>query len=879
MQHFIKRFLFLKKTFNLFKMKKKYNSLEQEQKYQSFWADKKVYAYNPEASQQDSFIIDTPPPTVSGSLHIGHVFSYTQTDILARFQRMQGKNIFYPMGWDDNGLPTEKRIQKLYNIYCDPNEDYVKDLKIEQSKKKSPLQKVSRKNFLEICHKQVLEDEKIYKNLWSRLGLSIDWNQTYETINNHSQKISQKSFLDLHKKNLVENRLAPVLWDVSFQTAVAQADVEDREKQGFYHNILFEIQGAGAYPIATTRPELLAACIAVCAHPDDSRYNKFFSHKARTPLFEAEVPILPSKHVDPEKGTGLLMVCTFGDIEDVRFWKQNSLPLKQILTERGQLKPLSFEEGVFKSTNPQKANQHYKKLEGLRVNQARLKIVELLKQEKLLTNEPEAINHFVKFYEKGDKPLEFILTRQWFVKILDYKKEFIKIGKQINWHPPSFFNRYQQWVENLNQDWCISRQRFFGVPFPLWYGVDSKGQIDYKKVILPSEKDLPIDPMKDTPINYKPEQRNQPHGFVADPNVMDTWATSSLTPFINSHWDQSQRHKKLFPCDLRPQAHEIIRTWAFYTIVKSYFHEKSPPWKHIAISGWVVDPQRSKMSKSKGNTITPASLMDKYSPDGVRYWAGKSRLGQDTVYDENSFKTGQKIVTKLFNAAQFVHLQIEGSPPFTPQFFSQKLETDVTEAVDQGWICELEKRKEQAYQNLSKFDYASSLDLIEKTFWSFCDHYLELIKSRTYQLKQTPQGLSGLLSLDYSLYLFLKMFSIYFPYITEEIWSWRYLPESLSIHSSQWPPSLFKKKSPLAQGSLNLAFELLQMIRNEKAQQQKSLVTKVSQISITLPSSQKEHFELCKPDLIRAGHIEKSGLCVSFSSQTNQTPAIKLTLE
>ena len=855
---------------------KKYNSLEIETKYQKSWLENNIYAYNSDLDREKNFIIDTPPPTVSGSLHIGHVFSYTQTDVLGRFQRMLGKNIFYPMGWDDNGLPTEKRIQTLYGIYCDPTKDYEQNFVAEKQKKKSPLQAVSRKNFLEICHQQVLEDEKKYKKLWSHLGLSIDWSQTYETIGSHAQKISQKSFLDLYEKKLVENRFSPVLWDVNFQTAIAQADIEDREKQGFYHDIRFQVKGGGEFTISTTRPELLAACVAVAAHPEDNRYKKFFSKTAITPLFEAEVPIIPSTHADPEKGTGILMICTFGDMDDVRFWQQHSLPLKQILTPRGRLKEISFQEEIFKSLDPEKAKRYYTEICGLKVSKARARMADLLKAEKVLVQEPKETTQFVKYYEKGDQALEFIPARQWFIKILDYKKELIEHGKKVAWHPASFYKRYEQWVENLNQDWCVSRQRFFGVPFPVWHPIDSNSKIDYKN-ILTAQKDLPIDPMKDTPKGYIEEQRDQPNGFTADSDVMDTWATSSLTPLINSHWNyDSQRHQKLFPADLRPQAHEIIRTWAFYTIVKSYFHEKCLPWKNIAISGWVVDPNRSKMSKSKGNIITPEKIIENYSADAVRYWAAKSRLGQDTVYEEKIFKVGQRLTTKIFNASKFVTLQL-GKQKFSLNHFKNHAKS-ITEPVDQSWLVNLESVAEQATKYLNNFEYSLSLDLIEKTFWIFCDNYLELIKSRSYQLKDKPEGASGLLSLDYSLYLFLKLFAPYLPYITEEIWSWRYKQEQRSIHNSKWPTTLISEDDFASKEVINFAFSILELIRNEKSSQQKSLAAEVKTISITIPSNKIKIFKLCKQDILKAGHIPKESLSILESNDQKEIYKVSLTL-
>ena len=848
---------------------KKYKATEIEKKYQEEWEKSSVYSYDPNPSKKDTFVIDTPPPTVSGALHIGHLFSYTQTDIIARFQRMRGKNVFYPMGWDDNGLPTEKRIQNLYGVSCDPSLPWESmDLK-PLSKKDKTRRKISRKNFLELCDRQAQEDEQKYRIFWNRLGLSVDWNQTYRTIDLHSQKISQTAFVNLYKKGLLENRLDPVFWDVQFQTAVAQADMEDRQKEGFYHDIKFNVQGGQDVVISTTRPELLPACVALAAHPEDSRYKSFFSKTAEIPLFHGRVPIFPSTHADPEKGTGILMVCTFGDGEDVRFWKERNLPLKQVVSGTGRMNSSpSFKEGVFQSLKPALAEKYYEQLADLTLFQARKKIVELLKETKYLVSEPRPTLHSVKYYEKGDKPLELIPTRQWFIKVLDHKEEFLKRGREVEWHPSSMRKRYEQWVEGLNQDWCVSRQRFFGVPIPLWYPLNKEGVADFSSPIL-SDK-LPVDPLVSVAPGYKKQDRDQPSGFTADRDVLDTWATSSLTPLINSSWE-GERHKKLFPADLRPQAHEIIRTWAFYTLVQSHFHEDSPPWKEIAISGWVVDPQRSKMSKSKGNIVTPEKLMDAYSADALRYWAGRAGLGQDTVYDEQVFKTGQRLVTKIFNAARFVFLQTEQVS------VSHLLKGDlkgITEAIDGAWMMFMGETYKKVSEFLENFKYDSALRLVEKTFWSFCDNYIELVKARTYQLKGEPGGISGALTLDCSLYLFLKMFAPFLPYITEEVWSWRYKGESDSIHLSPWEKGssltdqvslpfiqkkdLKKTEDTIQQSEefLGVVFSILEQVRNQKASQRKSLSSPVENLILKGNFQQIEWFHFCKEDILRAGHIQ-----------------------
>ena len=858
---------------------KKYSARDIEQKHRDSWEEQGIYNYKPEERGEAGFVIDTPPPTVSGDLHIGHLFSYTQTDIIARFQRMRGKNVFYPMGWDDNGLPTEKRIQNLYGVSCDPSLPYKPENFQPLIKKSKTRRKISRRNFLELCDKQAREDERKYRLFWSRLGLSVDWSQTYRTIDTRSRKISQTAFLNLYKKGLLENRLEPVFWDTQFQTAVAQADMEDRKKEGFYHDIKFKVQGGGELTISTTRPELLPACVALTAHPEDARYKSFFSKTALSPLFHGEVPVLPSPHADPEKGTGILMVCTFGDGEDVRFQRKQNLPLKQIIRRDGRLREdVSWTEGVFQSLEPLTAQKYYKALTGQTLLQARKTIVQLLRESGDLVSEPRPTLQFVKYYEKGERPLELIPARQWFIKILDHKEAFLRQGRKVKWHPPSMRKRYEQWVEGLNQDWCVSRQRFFGVPIPFWYPLDGEGTPDFTRPVLTDR--LPVDPAVEAPPGYGEKDRDQPGGWMADPDVLDTWATSSLTPFINSRWD-GERHKKLFPADLRPQAHEIIRTWAFYTIAQACFHENKSPWRQIAVSGWVTDPERSKMSKSKGNVITPEKLMDTYSADALRYWAGRAGLGRDTVYDEQAFRTGQKLVTKIFNAARFVCLQTERVP------VSLLLKGDlkgIRESVDRAWITKLCRVHGTVTEFLENFKYDSALRLTEKTFWAFCDNYIELTKARTYQLKDELKGASSALTLDCSLHFFLKIFAPFLPYITEEVWSWRYRGESASLHASPWPVHLKEPKDPLkeadleeAEDFLDTVFYILEQIRSQKSSQRKSLSHPVQELTLKGNPRQLKWFELCREDLLRAGNIQNLKTLKSKSEGT--LPSVSLILK
>ncbi|MCB0328399.1 MAG: valine--tRNA ligase [Bdellovibrionales bacterium] len=846
---------------------KKYNHQEVEEKCLKSWKEQGVYSWDSTRPREETFSVDTPPPTVSGSLHVGHVFSYTHTDVVVRYQRMTGKNIFYPMGWDDNGLPTERRVQNYYGIKCNPKVPYNPNWKpVHDPKGKKEVEEVSRKNFIEACNVLTKEDEEAFRDLWSRLGLSVDWNLEYATIDDHCRKISQLSFLDLFDKGELISTESPTMWDIDFQSAIAQAELEDREQDGLYHDIRFQVADSDQeFQISTTRPELLAACIAVVAHPDDERYKPLFGKEAITPLFHARVPIRAAEHADPEKGTGILMVCTFGDIHDVEWWKQSKLPLKQILGRDGKLLPVTFGEGAFQSDSAEKATEHYSHIAGLFGKQARKKIAELLAEPgstvsgdgSALVGEPRPTRAPVKFYEKGDRPLEFVPTRQWYVKVLDQKEQLLHFGSQVKWHPEYMYTRYQHWVEGLNQEWCISRQRYFGVPIPVWYPVRTDGTLDYDSPILPKEDQLPIDPTSDTPQGFKEEQRDQPGGFSGDPDVMDTWATSALTPQIMSYWRiDDARHKLLFPMDLRPQGHDIIRTWAFTTIAKAMLHEGSIPWKHICLSGWILDPDRKKMSKSKGNVVTPGHLLDEYSSDGVRYWAARARLGTDTAFDDKVFGIGRKLVTKIFNASKFVLSQferLEASP-------TDYLEGEVSEALDQAFLARLSAVVEASTTSYSRFDYAHALQVTEELFWDFCDHYLELVKSRSYAEEDSAERRSALITLSVSLKTFLQLFAPVLPFVTEEVWGASYGRGDDSIHKSRWPESTtVAKLAPKGDPKL---FELGKLVIGEvravKTAAQKSLKWPVSELQITGTEETLLRVRAIEGDLARASNASSS---------------------
>ena len=826
-------------TVNMKQLPSHFESQAMEEKWDLAWENWGTHHYDETRSREDTFVVDTPPPTVSGSLHVGHVFSYTHTDVVVRYNRMKGKNIFYPMGWDDNGLPTERRVQNYYNVRCELNTNaaYL-DAKTASDtyKKDEPARLVSRPNFIDLCLALTQEDEKVFKALWRRIGLSVDWRQEYSTIDKHSIKIAQQSFLDLFQKKHVYSVEAPCMWDVDFQTAVAQAELEDRNVSGNFHHIRFAVEGSDeSFVIATTRPELLAACVGVTAHPEDERFKHLFGKKAVTPIFHVPVPIFASELVDKEKGTGILMVCTFGDATDVAWWKEHQLSIRQIFARNGRLINVEFGTPGWESKKPEAANVAYAQIAGKNIKQAQKLVVEMLrngehdacgKSAAPLTEEPKPLEHAVKFYEKGDRPLEFITTRQWFVRLMDKKEELVKKGDEITWYPEHMRLRYKNWTENLQFDWCISRQRYFGVPFPVWYPTDAQGEINYDQPIVADMASLPVDPLVNTAPGFEEAQRGKPNGFVGESDVFDTWFTSSMTPQLCSNWlINDKRHNQLFPMDLRPQSHEIIRTWAFYTIAKAMLHENKIPWKQVAISGWVLDPDRKKMSKSKGNVLTPMHLLDQYGADGVRYWSASARLGTDTAFDEVTMKNGKRLVTKIFNAGKFV-LGLSGQPGA------------ISAELDRAFIDRLKQLVIRANTCFERMDYGTVLTETERFFWAdFTDVYLELVKSRAYNKEDLAGQASALASLRLGLSVLLRLFAPFLPYVCEEVWSWYFAEETgdKSIHRAAFPQesefaSIMAAKSDK---TFDLVSNLRSRVNQKKTEEQKSVGADVEKLIVT----------------------------------------------
>ena len=846
---------------------KNYNHLEVEKRIVNNWEDNKIY-YGINLDNKKLFSIDTPPPTASGYLHIGHVFSYSHQDIIARFKRMNGFEIFYPMGWDDNGLPTERRVQDYFNVRCDPDEKSVENIQefVEKIDKKSNPVKVSRKNFIELCHIVTTEDEKVFKDLFMKIGLSVDWDQEYATIQDIPREIAQRSFIDLYKKGNVYNVQSPSLWDPEFQTAVAQAEIEDREVPGAYHDIEFETSDGSSFVISTTRPELLAACVGIATHPEDKRFKNLIGKTAITPLFEVEVPIFSSELVDKDKGTGILMVCTFGDNVDVQWWKEEKLETRIIVNKFGRLKEVDFNSQNFKSKKPKKANDFYKMIEGKNLKQAKKIIVEMLSEplnfnnKAALVSQPREIMHSVRFYERSKTPLEILSTRQWFVKLLDKKKMLLEKSNQIEWHPTFMSKRFENWTENLNMDWCISRQRFFGVPFPIWYKLNENLQPDYDNPLFPDESELPVDPSEDTPKEFNENQRGKPNGFVGEKDVFDTWFTSSMTPQIGGKWETGEDFfDKILPYDIRPQSHEIIRTWAFYTVVKSALHHNEIPWKNVIISGWVLDPDKKKMSKSKGNVVVPNDLIEQYGADAVRYWSANARLGADTANDEQVFKVGKKLVVKIFNASKFVLNNFHKIDVLD--------KSNIKNPLDKSLVFIFNNYLEKITESLNKYQFAEALNLTEDFFWNyFTDNYIELVKNRRLN-GSSADSLSASTTLILILENVLKLFAPFVPMITDEIWLTMY-PDKKSIHLQKWPQKIDVDLDNISSHEFEVAKESIASIRKEKTSNEIGLGKEVEKITITVNKEKIEALNQVLGDVQDAARA--NNLVINSSEENNE---------
>ena len=827
------------------------------------WEQSGVYTFDRSASRDQVFAIDTPPPTVSGSLHMGHVFSYTHTDTVARFWRMRGKSVFYPMGWDDNGLPTERRVQNYFGVSCDPNVAY--DPKFTPPfrgdvPKDHRAVAISRPNFIALCVELTHQDEKIFEDLFRRLGLSVDWSLLYTTISDYARRTSQAAFIRNLSRGEAYAQEAPTLWDVDFGTAVAQAELEDRERPGAYHSINFaRTDGTGNVTIATTRPELIPACVALVAHPDDPRYQPLFGKTVRTPLFDVEVPVVAHELAQIDKGTGIAMICTFGDLSDVIWWRELNLPTRPVIGRDGRI-VADMPDWITSATG----TANYAALAGKGVKQAQTAIVDMLRTSGDMNGEPEPITHPVKFFEKGDRPLEIVTSRQWYIRnggrdeVL--RAALLKRGDELAWHPDFMQHRYTNWVGGLNGDWLISRQRYFGVPIPLWYPLTAAGEPDFNNPIIPSESDLPIDPSSDIPAGFTEAQRGVAGGFMGEPDVMDTWATSSLTPQIAGRWiDDQKLFNNIFPMDVRPQAHDIIRTWLFATTVRSHFEHNIAPWKNAALSGWILDPDRKKMSKSKGNVVTPIDLFEQYGSDAVRYWAASARPGVDTAFSEDQMKVGRKLATKLLNVTKFVLGFGEANPTATP-----------TEAVDIAMLARLASVVDEATTAFETYDYARALEKSESFFWWFCDDYVELVKTRAYS--EGAGSDSARAALQRALSTLQRLFAPHIPFATEEVWSWW---QTGSIHRASWP-----KRADLLGGTstveatedlLDAVCNVLAVIRRTKTEAKVSQRAEVEHVLVSATDTQVSLLQLGLVDLLNAGVAQKIEFVAHASEHISTT--------
>jgi len=825
-----------------------------EDKWGQTWALQGTYTFDRSKTREQIWSIDTPPPTASGALHIGHVFGYAQVDFVARYKRMAGFEVFYPMGWDDNGLPTERRVQNYYSVRGDATLPYVEGFEPPRhgdnraggkSPKMSDQLPISRANFIELCDILTVQDEKTFEEVFRRVGLSVDWEINYRTIDERCRATAQQAFLRNLDRGEAYQAEAPGLWDVTFQTAVAQAELEARDYPGHFHRIAFHAPDGTAVHIETTRPELLPSVVALIAHPDDQRYAALFGTTVTSPLFGVEIPVLAHHLAEPDKGAGIAMCCTFGDLTDVQWWRELQLPTRSIIQRNGRIQtetPEWIADAAGRAV--------FAECAGRTAFAARAAIVNALRDSGDLDGEPTPTQRKANYFEKGDKPLEIVTSRQWYIRNggrdEDLKAALLGRGKEIAFHPDFMRTRYENWVGGLNGDWLVSRQRFFGVAIPLWYPLDADGEIVYDKPIVPDEASLPVDPYSDVPTGYTAEQRDQPGGFSGDPDIMDTWATSSLTPQIAAGWrGDHELFDKIFPMDQRPQGHDIIRTWLFATVVRAHLEHHSLPWKHATINGWILDPDRKKMSKSKGNVTTPMGMLVDHGADAIRYWAAAARMGTDAALDTAQMKVGRRLAIKVLNASKFALSfgEVDGD-----------LDDAVTLPIDKAMLAGLADVIDKATRGLDAFDYTRALEVTEAFFWTFCDDYLELVKERAYGGQGDEAAASARASLRIALDVVLRLLAPFLPFATEEVWSWWHTG---SIHHTSWPTSAELKTvaehgDPAILGAVGGA---LAGVRRTKSEAKVGMKAEVRSAVLAGPEATLERIRAAEGDLIAAGRI------------------------
>ena len=779
---------------------KTYNPKESEIKWLEFWEKEKIYAFDPE-SKAEIFSVDTPPPTVSGKMHLGHSFSYTQQDFVVRFQRMLGKNIFYPFGVDDNGLATERMIEKMKNVKG---------------------QFMQRQEFVKLCYKTAEEIRNDFVYDWKRIGVSADFNIFYSTINIHSQKISQRSFIEIYKIGRIYRKKDQFIWCPECQTAIAQVEMKDNERESKLVYMKFDTSLNAQITIATTRPELLPACVAIYIHPEDKRYKKFIGAKAKIPFSNREVAITANNDVDMNFGSGVVYHCTFGDMDDVKWMEEFNIEPIEILNKDGTL---NEKAGSFK---------------GLHVKKAREAVIKALQEENSI-DKLEQIKHVVNVHERCETDIEILTTEQWFIKYLDLKDEFIKYGRKIKWYPEHMRVRYENWINGLKWDWNISRQRHFGIPIPVWYCKKCSA------IIVADEKQLPVDPLVNKPSRKCKCGSNE---FVGEKDVLDTWATSSLTPDIAMELFKDKKiYNKLFPMSLRAQAHDIITFWLFNTVVKSYFHHKDVPWYNVMISGWALDPKGKKMSKSKGNVIEPREMIEKYSADCLRFWAAGSKLGDDMPFQEKDLVTGQKFTTKIWNASKFAFMHLADYKGEKPA----KLET-----MDKWILSKLSRVLKESTQSFMNYEYSHTKLETETFFWhTFCDNYLELIKDRCYNADKRGKEakLSAQYGLYYTLLTIIKLMAPIMPFITEELYQiyYRNYEKSKSIHLTKWPS--IDMIDEHAEHIGDFVVKVIEFVRKHKSEKQLSLKTPLKRLTIMAKIEEKD-FDNVEADIKAATNSE-----------------------
>lgn len=766
---------------------KKYNFKEKEEKWLNYWKENKIYEFKPD--NRKVYSIDTPPPTVNGKIHIGHIFSYSQAEMIARYKRLCGYNVFYPFGFDDNGLPSERLVEK------------------EQGKK---AHEIGREDFSKLCYETTDKYEEEFQDLFSKLGVSTDWSMHYKTVSPSTIKISQTSFLDLIEKGHCYHKESPALWCNECLTSIAQAELETKTIKTTFNYITFEtVEDKEKFIIATTRPELLPAIVCVFINPNEENNKHLIGKTAHIPIIDVEVPIMADEKVSIDKGTGVVMCCTFGDQTDIEWWKKYNLPLRYIFTDDGRI--------IDKIPN----------YGGMKIKEARKKIIEDLQNGGFIVK-IEQLEHEVQTHERCGKEVEYTVMKQWFIDIMNHKEDFLKIGKEINWYPSHMYNRYEEWVNNIAWDWCISRQRYFGVPFPVWYCKNCGNPVFAKK------EQLPVNPITDKPmINKCPKCDCEE--FIPESDVMDTWATSSVTPLINMKYGEKNNYEEILkPMSLRTNASEIIRTWDFYTIVKSFYHFGIKPWENVMISGFVMANKGEKISKSKGNSkVEPIDIINQYSADVVRYWAASGRLGTDITFSEETLLRGKKLVNKIWNVSKFIEMHLQ-------DYVDKKI--DEFEYIDKWILGNFVKTEKEYIKYLDNYEIGLALNILEKFFWNFCDNYIEIVKHRLYRPEEFGKKArySGQKTIYILLYKLLQDFSVFFPFITEEIYQELY-HDNNSIHLTKIEKLNYNFENEMKLG--NIICEIISNARGVKTNNNVSLKTPIKKMNIEVSKELKEAIE------------------------------------